>query len=54
MQKYRQRFHSENEHTVIELGPNEFYDESDRLGLFDSDEEPHKYLTVQNVKEEKS
>ena len=40
--------------TDIFLGPDQFTDNSDRLGLFNEELEPYNYLTVENVKSKES
>ena len=49
IQKYRELFELRStHHLILELGPNEFTDKTDRLGLFSSSElDSHNFLTVQ-------
>ena len=47
IQTYRELFTATSSTVTLELGPNEFYDIDDRLGLFTAAEpEPHTWLTV--------
>ena len=47
IQPYRELFTATRSQVIIELGPNEFYDIDDRLGLFSAVEpEPYTWLTV--------
>ena len=49
IQTYRELFTATSSTVTLELGPNEFYDIDDRLGLFTAAEpEPHTWLTVVN------
>ena len=50
MQKFREftKEMKSNDKLELELGPNEFTDKKDRIGLFSlSDPEPHSFLTLE-------
>lgn len=50
MQMVRKLYEVGDKVITFELGPNEFYDKTDRVGLFSYDnEEPVKFLSIESV-----
>ena len=52
MYKIRKLFDFTSTDLYLELGINEFYDNNDSIGLFDSDPDPETFLSIERERRE--